>query len=247
MKKLIISLSLLVCASAAAQNVTDAKGLKQGQWKKLYPNGQTMYEGTFQNDKPVGEMLRYYENGTLRARQIFAAEADSSSVEHFNAEGNLFSQGSYKGQLREGEWQYFTNGTKVMTEELKGGQKNGVSREFTKAGVVIDETNWVNDVRAGVRKRFFDDGKLYAEMTYDTNGVLSGEAKMYFENGALNGKGSYKDGKKEGIFEFFNPDGTPDFTFDANAEEQQFFPDERQRQMFFDFELQIEGKTSNGE
>ncbi|MDR1699458.1 MAG: toxin-antitoxin system YwqK family antitoxin [Prevotellaceae bacterium] len=249
MKKLIVSLSFLISLSAFSQNITDAQGLKQGQWKKLYPNGQIMYEGTFKDDQPIGEMTRYYENGIIRSKQIFTPNSDISTAEHYNTEGNLFSKGTYKGQLREGEWQYFANDVKVMTEQFKDGKKNGVSKEFTTTGGVIDETNWTNDVRTGVRKRFFDDGKIYTEMTYDAAGILNGEAKMYFENTALATRGTYKDGKKEGKFEFFNPDGTPDFSFEARAGviTGQFFPDERQRQMLVDFEQQIEGITSNQE
>lgn len=250
MKKLILSLACLVSVAGFSQNKTDAQGLRQGPWKKLYPNGQIMYEGTFKDDQPVGEMTRYYENGTIRSKQTFTPNSDISLAEHYNTGGNLFSKGAYKGQLREGEWQYFANDIKVMTEQFKDGKKNGVSKEFTTTGEVIDETNWTDDARTGVRKRFFDDGKIYAEMTYDATGALTGEAKMYFENGALAARGTYKEGKKDGKFEFLNPDATPDFSFETQAgviTDQQFFPDERQRQMLIDFEQQIEGVTSSQE
>ncbi|MCB0756798.1 MAG: toxin-antitoxin system YwqK family antitoxin, partial [Flavobacteriales bacterium] len=49
-------LFLLAMGSALAQDLNrkDENGLKQGNWKKLYKNGKTRYEGQFKNDKPVG-------------------------------------------------------------------------------------------------------------------------------------------------------------------------------------------------
>ena len=44
-----------------AQNVTDAKGLKQGYWKKLDDKtNHLVYEGLFKDDKPQGIFKYYY-------------------------------------------------------------------------------------------------------------------------------------------------------------------------------------------
>ena len=48
-------------------NQVDKNNMKQGYWKKDFPNGKLMYKGFFKNNKPVGEMRRYYETGELKA------------------------------------------------------------------------------------------------------------------------------------------------------------------------------------
>ncbi|MCK4749060.1 MAG: hypothetical protein KAT15_18535 [Bacteroidales bacterium] len=48
-------------------NQTDNQGRKQGHWKKSYPNGELMYRGFFRDDRPVGLMERFYDDGKLRA------------------------------------------------------------------------------------------------------------------------------------------------------------------------------------
>jgi hypothetical protein len=107
---------------------------------------------------------------------------------------------------------------------------------------VIEEMNVQDSLVTGVRKRFFDDGTLYTEQNYDTTGTLNGVAKMFFENGNKAATGSYKAGKKEGFFEFFNPDGTPDFSFTVlGGEMPKVSLDERQALVLQDFQQLIEG------
>ena len=67
MKLSILVLGLFLTAlSLQAQdslNQTDKAGLKQGLWRKHYPNGNIRYEGNFSNDQPEGEFRYYHESG----------------------------------------------------------------------------------------------------------------------------------------------------------------------------------------
>ena len=47
-------------------NQIDAKGLKQGMWKKNYANGKIMFEANFKDNVPIGEMKRYHRSGKLK-------------------------------------------------------------------------------------------------------------------------------------------------------------------------------------
>ena len=42
------------------------------------------------------------------------------------------------------------------------------------------------------------------------NGMKNGEFVRFYENGQLQSKGNYKDGKPDGLWEFFNKDGSID-------------------------------------
>ena len=48
-------------------NQTDKQGHKQGYWKVKYDNGPLKYSAFFKDDKPLGLMKRYFEDGTLKA------------------------------------------------------------------------------------------------------------------------------------------------------------------------------------
>ena len=247
MKQLILSLSFFISLSVFALNITDAQGLRQGQWRKLYPNGQPMYEGTFKDDKPVGEMKRYYEDGKIRSIQQFIEGTDNFIIRNFDQNsGKLVSKGAFRGQLRDGEWQCFSGDVMIMSEQWQDGKLSGVTRIFNLNGTLIEEVNWLNDMMVGVRKRFFDDGKLFIAQEYNSVAALTGEVRMYFDNGVLAAKGTYREGKKDGNFEFFNPDRTDDFSFIArDGVMPPLRIDERQRQMLQDFEQQVEGVSAN--
>ena len=58
-----VSLLLIWCVSflSSAQNITDAKGQKQGVWTKTYPNSSGIqYKGQFKNNKTVGTFTYFY-------------------------------------------------------------------------------------------------------------------------------------------------------------------------------------------
>src|SRR4051812_1913477 len=48
-------------------NRTDAKGLKQGVWKKYYPNDSLFSIGQFKNGKPYGVFKTFYKTGEQQA------------------------------------------------------------------------------------------------------------------------------------------------------------------------------------
>jgi hypothetical protein len=70
MSKLIFFIPLLVLPFfSVAQtdtvfNQLVDNGLKQGFWRKRYANGKPAYSAYFVDDKPLGVLVRYHENGS---------------------------------------------------------------------------------------------------------------------------------------------------------------------------------------
>jgi antitoxin component YwqK of YwqJK toxin-antitoxin module len=82
MKLKILSIALLLGIASIAPgqttadiNKTDQQGRKQGHWIKKYPKGNTMYEGSFIDDKPVGEFKRFNSNNTLKSILIYSSNS----------------------------------------------------------------------------------------------------------------------------------------------------------------------------
>jgi antitoxin component YwqK of YwqJK toxin-antitoxin module len=67
-RALLICIGLFGAILIQGQNLLDNEGRKTGHWKVDYSNGLTRYEGNFEKGRPVGELLRYYENGAIQAR-----------------------------------------------------------------------------------------------------------------------------------------------------------------------------------
>ena len=69
MRGLIICLFLLISGVVVAQNKlnqVDAQGKKQGFWTKKDAEGKLIYEATFKDDKPIGEMKRFHRTENLK-------------------------------------------------------------------------------------------------------------------------------------------------------------------------------------
>jgi len=185
MRGLIIYLLLLMSGSIIAQNTvnqTDAQGRKQGFWTKKDTEGKLIYQATFKDDKPVGEMKRFHPNGKLKAVMNFTAGTDESDAQLFDERGKLIAKGKYSGQKKIGEWTYLLDSKVVSTETYLDGQKNGISKRFYKTGELLEESNWQNDKLNGIYRTYFQDGKAFLECNY-SQGLRHGAFKTWFPNG----------------------------------------------------------------
>ena len=108
-------------------NQTDVNGHKQGHWIGKYPNGTIRYEGSFTNDKPVGEWKRFHENGKIKALLHQFPDSDKSLAELFDSNGVRYAKGNFKGTVKDSTWNYYNNLRLVGKENFSNGLKNGRS------------------------------------------------------------------------------------------------------------------------
>jgi len=211
MKRNVITILLsMLCLAVIAQNVVDKNNMKQGKWVKFDDDGNKVYEGTFKDDKPVGEFLRFFENGKLRSRQIFNAD-NTVETELFRPEGKLLAKGIFVGTKKEGEWIYYsTKGEVFFREFFKDGKRHGTSTLYDEKGRIFETIDWENGNMHGVRRQFFPDGKLQSEVRYEA-GMREGLSQSFFDNGKIEATGSFVNNKKEGIWTFNKMDGSLDF------------------------------------
>ncbi len=95
-------------AGLKGQNQLDEQGRKTGPWRVEYPNGKTLYEGTFEEGKPVGLMIRYYDSGAIRAKMNFDPIPDRSRAELYYEGGKKAAEGVYHGKDKDAEWTYYS-------------------------------------------------------------------------------------------------------------------------------------------
>jgi len=118
MKRVIVLLLTFYSASLFAQNVTDAKGKKQGIWSKTYPGTKVyQYKGQFKDDKPVGTFTYFYP--TTKVKAIIKHDAGSNrSVAYFYHENTkLMSAGIYRDMKKDSVWLNFGPSGKLSSSE----------------------------------------------------------------------------------------------------------------------------------
>ena len=206
-KIILVFISMLLFSNPIlfAQNRTDDKGRKQGAWTKTYPNRALMYEGAFEDDKPVGLFKHYYESGKLKIEQNHFPE-DISEVKMYEIDGKtLAATGRYKGRQKEGEWKYYSNNSLILTENFKDGKKEGISNVYSR-GRIIEQIPYKDDKITGIRRHFLEDGALYSEISYK-NDLEDGAYKLFEGNEKPVAEGQHKAGKRDGDWKFYDEDG----------------------------------------
>jgi len=209
MRILIICMVLFLSGSAFAQNAinqVDAQGRKQGFWTKKNPEGILVYQATFKNDKPVGEMKRFHPNGKIMAIITFAESSELSDAKLFDEQGKQIAQGKYLGQKKTGEWQYLLESKVVSTETYADGLKNGLGKRYYNTGELLEESSWKNGKLDGIYRTYFKDGNLYLESHY-SDGRRNGTFKTAYTNGSLELDAFYTDDFKNGDWKYYDESG----------------------------------------
>jgi hypothetical protein len=123
--------------SQVTVNQTDAKGKKQGLWRKDYPDGTIRYEGSFKDDQPDGIFRYYNELGKLKMVCFYYDKGRKSRAKGFDIEGNIISSGNYFGKEKDSVWTYYDAAKNPIARESwnKGVKKsNGESKTRFKKG-----------------------------------------------------------------------------------------------------------------
>jgi Uncharacterized protein conserved in bacteria len=199
-------------------NQTDANGKKQGIWVKKDFEGKLIYQATFKDDKPVGEMKRFHPNGVVKAILNFAEGTNESDARLFDEKGKLIAQGKYDGQKKTGEWKYLIDGKVVATENFLDGQKVGIAKRFYKTGEILEESNWTNNLMDGLYKSYFQDGKVFLECMYSL-GKRNGPFKTWFPDGTPELIAAYASDEKDKDWKYFDEQGNLLYTLKYDSGE----------------------------
>jgi len=236
--KLSFLLVLLLTASVAFSQVVkdsinqvDSKGLKQGKWEEKLTPGST--KGVYVNDKKEGVWVSYGANGNLSKIENFSEGLHDGITVEIDQRGYLLSETYYENDLPEGvakRYFYGSNPASIITYHK--GKKNGAYKVYyeNSAGKLMEESNYVDDIKDGISKWYTIKGDLIAEYNYKMNSlegiqksyaegnkllseqayvknVENGPYKEYYSDGKAKIEGNYTDGKKSGNWKEYTEDG----------------------------------------
>jgi antitoxin component YwqK of YwqJK toxin-antitoxin module len=205
-----LSLILLLFGFFAlqGQNLVDEEGRKTGHWIGEYPNGRTLYEADFVEGQPVGEMVRYYENGAVRARMIFEPGGERTHVRMFYTNGKPSADGLYINQAKDSVWTYYSefDGSLRIRESYRNGKLDGTTRNYYPGGEISEEVEWKQGVKEGSWKQYYENGVTRLSGNYKNN-LLNGAYEVYFTNSTIKIRGTYLENKSNGIWYYYDDAG----------------------------------------
>ncbi|OFX83770.1 MAG: hypothetical protein A2W99_03230 [Bacteroidetes bacterium GWF2_33_16] len=195
-------LSFILFTKTQAQdtifNQTDANGLKQGYWKKKYPEGGIQYTGHFKNNKPVGEFTRYTREGTLYAKMKYAENSDKIYTTFFYPNKQVQAEGYYINKLKDSTWSFYSEkGILVSTINFFIDKKHGSEIRYYDNGNIFEKILWENGLQNGISIRYYNNGNVMIRSPY-INGLLSGSYASYSENGKPIISGMYENNRRQG-------------------------------------------------
>ena len=189
-------------------NKLDEKGKKHGLWKGIFEDTKNpKYEGTFEHGKEVG-VFTFFDNTKTKivlATREFNPTDNSALTVFFDKNKNKVSEGKVLNKLYEGQWKYYHKASKsiMATENYSKGKLEGLRSVFYPSGKIAEEMIYVNNLKNGFYKRYTETGILIEESNYKNN-LYDGLAIFRdAEDGTVVSKGKFVNGKKSGIWQFF--------------------------------------------
>lgn len=206
-------------SGAQSYNQRDSQGRKQGKWVETYPRSAVkIYEGTFENGKPVGLFKYWYESGKFQAKMIHQGKVTRAKIYHEN--GYLKGKGKYVDGEKDSIWLYYDPRGRLNTKEIyENGKLNGFrtiyfvdafmqkdgSFKFV-PGLISQKVEYKDGKRHGEWIEYFTDGKKKIMGEYKT-GKLHGKVWYYRNDGKPDHMITYKDDKKHGWSIYIDENG----------------------------------------
>jgi antitoxin component YwqK of YwqJK toxin-antitoxin module len=173
---------------------------------EYHENGQPEEKTYYKNGKKVSKTrFDYYENGQLISIENYKNELLEGLHEDFYENGKLMTRGNYKDGKIDGLWEYFDEeGNLIGTKEYKW--KEIPSDQLVEREGIRYEFNSQTPF-TGSSVDYRDNGQGFWKQNYK-DGKLNGLREFFDEDGQLNWRENYKDGKLNGLGGFFDEDGS---------------------------------------
>ena len=204
---IVIFLNVFCLYAQIEFNKLDVNGKKHGLWKGVFEESKRpRYEGTFDHGKEVG-IFSFYDDTKAKsiiATREFNAKDNSAYTIFYDQNKNKVSEGKVVNKLFEGQWKYYHQASKNMmtTENYSKGKLDGLRTVFYISGKVAEEINYKNNLKNGFYKKYTEKGVVLEESIFKNN-IYNGLAIFSDGNGNIVSKGQFVNGKKSGIWQFF--------------------------------------------
>lgn len=188
-------------------NKVDDKGQKHGLWKGFFEGSKRpKYEGTFEHGKEIG-FFKFFDDtksSSIVATREFNSDGYTVHTIFYDQNKNIVSEGKVVNKVFEGQWNYYHLASRniMTTEHYSKGMLQGLRTVFYLNGIIAEEISYNNNSKNGLYKKYTEKGILLEESVYKDD-KYHGIAIFRNSNGNMVSRGQFVNGKKSGIWQFF--------------------------------------------
>jgi antitoxin component YwqK of YwqJK toxin-antitoxin module len=161
---------------------------RNGEWKFFYENGNLEKEINYINGKLNGLFKSYFTNGKTNSEGVYKDNKYDGFWQFYFENGNKHGEGKYESG----------DGTDLGNSGIPKNGRNGEWKFFYENGKINEQASYFNGKLEGIRKKYFDDGKLELEINYK-QGERNGMSRTFYPNGKLKQEANFLNDKCEGL------------------------------------------------
>lgn len=128
-------------ADAKVEEGVYKNSLKEGLWKRFWPNGKLKAEITFAEGRPQGWYRTYYDNGICEEEGGWWNNKNTGYFRRWHPNGHPQQMFSFNDSgKRMGLQRYFyENGSTELEVEMDNGHENGIYKRYNPDGTLAEE------------------------------------------------------------------------------------------------------------
>lgn len=126
----------------------DEEGLREGEFKRWYGNGNIREQKFYRNGKLEGSYKSWYENGQISSHGFYKNGKWDGERRVWNYSGNLMMQAFYRNDDAEGMVKcWHSNGIPEICSFWKNGKKEGIRKYWSEDGCLLEREFYRNSIR----------------------------------------------------------------------------------------------------
>lgn len=195
-RKLTGVLFLILLAGYAVRSQDENPDKNNGYQVFYHPNGQKSSEGMMRDGQPDGYWKTYNEQGMMVSegnRKNFELD---STWKFYNDKGNIALEINYLKGKKEGIRKTYRE-DEIIEENFKNDVKNGLTKYYYADGRIKKEVNFRDGLEQGLAKEYDSDGRIITLITYKSGFITERELINRYDN----------NGRKHGVWKTFYANG----------------------------------------
>jgi len=174
----------------------------------FYADGKPWAEIRLEGGVPHGAWTTWHPDGSLASRGVYANGRRAGPWTTWHANGKRLSEGRYENGRQVGPWEYwFASGKAASRGTYVDGHLEGLWKSWYGNGNLRATASFDDrGVQHGISSFHWPDGTPKQEARFE-HGVKTRE-RFTHENGQVMGQGAVLDGHREGVWRWWNRDGS---------------------------------------
>lgn len=176
-------------------------GKPVGKVRDFYRNGQKQWEGFLISLNPQvfeGLCIYYFQNGQVQFKINYSDGKANGLYQEYSANGRLIGEGQMKDDQAFGKWKYTSDDGSWQETEILSNQDQLTTQYHANGNIQAKGIKRKNK-KEGLWINYYEDGTVNTKCEYK-NGDRDGKWEWFNKNGVLEETGTYRKGKKFGYW-----------------------------------------------